>query len=115
MTVRVLTFTISQPGSDRRGFALLAPAQRYCSILWQGADRIDRRFATPGDWRAIETALTVGLPSGPLPATHPVLNVLLPRESREAYAVQYVSDRTIDVEPLEAAQRLDAELRTLAA
>lgn len=30
---------------------------RYASVLWPGADRIDRRFGTPGAWRDVTAQL----------------------------------------------------------
>jgi hypothetical protein len=61
------------------GAALVCPEARYCSVRLRGAERLDRRFATPRDWRALETEL-VSLPSGVLSSQSVLALVLTGRD-----------------------------------
>jgi len=90
-------FNLGVLGSGQAvGAAVVCPEARYCSVRSRGAERLDRRFATARDWRALEAELA-SLPSGPL-STHSVLaRVLAGRE----LDVQYLA--THDVEAASAA------------
>lgn len=38
----------------RSGKGAIAPAARYCAILWRGEHRIERRHLTGGAWKQLE-------------------------------------------------------------
>jgi hypothetical protein len=114
MPLRAITFSITDLATGRRlALALICPEARYASIAWRGADRLDRRHVTPGQWKQIELDLQLGLPSGPLEVTSWMVDVLLDAHRRRALMVQYVSVQPIEVERAEtAATVLDALLRS---
>lgn len=85
-------FTLLRPGDAAVvGLALVAPEARYCSLRARGAERLDRRFATPADWKEIEHDVA-SLPSGPLPAVSAIARVVA---SDCGLAVQYVTVQAI--------------------
>lgn len=88
------------------GAALLCLTARHCSVRALGAARLDRRFATPRDWRAIEAEL-MSLPSGPLSSQSTLARVVAGRD----LDVQYlVTEELAEVAPSEVAAVLDARL-----
>jgi hypothetical protein len=102
-------FTLRGLGSgDIVGAALVCPDARYCSARVFGADRLDRRFATPRDWRAIETELA-SLPSGSLSGQSILVRVLAGRD----LDVQYLASEDVEAPPTELVTALDAKLKSL--
>jgi hypothetical protein len=89
------------------GAAVVAPTVRYCSVRALGAERLDRRFATPQDWRAIETEL-VSLPSGPLSSQSVLARVVAGRDLDVQY---FVTEYLAELAPADVAAVLDARLR----
>jgi hypothetical protein len=65
MTITTTLFVLSLE-TGQVGLGLLCPEARYAAVLWTRATRIDRRFAQPADWAAIERELKDHLSSGPL-------------------------------------------------
>jgi hypothetical protein len=76
---------------------------RYASIVWRGAERLDRRYATPKQWKAIALDLQLGLPSLPLDATSSMVTVLLDANRGRGLVVQYMNVLPIEVERAQAA------------
>jgi hypothetical protein len=111
---RAITFAISDLATGRRlALAVVCPEARYASIAWPGAERLDRRHATPRHWKQIELDLQLGLPSGPLDATSWMVDVLLDANRRRSLVVQYVSVLPVEVVRAETASTvLDALLRS---
>ena len=100
-------FALRRPGTAALvGFALVAPEARYCSMRARGAERLDRRFATPRDWRAIETEL-VSLTSGPVLSQSALARVVAGRD----LDLHYVTSETVEAAPADVAAALDARLR----
>ena len=114
MILRALTFVISELESGAcLGYAMIVPDARYCSTAWTGAERLERRSINAADWGLLLSALKLGLPSGPLPASHAVVRMLLPSLDRRARIVQYLSDQTVDGAPGRLAEHLDGLLRSM--
>jgi hypothetical protein len=112
--MRVLTFTLADLATGRGlGHALICPDARYASIAWLGADRLDRRFVAPADWRTFLARLADHFPPTPFESTD-IVPILLPAERRAAVTVQYVADMPLDAAPERVAERLDTWLRDLA-
>ena len=102
-------FTLRAFGSgDIVGAAIVCLEARYCSVRGLGADRLDRRFATPRDWRAIETELA-SLPGGSLSNQSTIVRVLAGRD----LDVQYLATETIEAAPGDLVNVLDAKLQSL--
>jgi hypothetical protein len=103
MPLSAITFAIRDLATSRRlALALICPEARYASIAWRGAERLDRRYGTPGQWKQIELDPQVGLPSVPLDANR-----------RRSLAVQYMNVLPIEAARAEsAATVLDALLRS---
>ena len=102
-------FTLRALGSgDIVGAALVCPEARYCSVRGLGVGRLDRRFATPRDWRAIETELT-SLPSGSLSGQSTVVLVVSGRD----LDVQYLASEDVEAAPADLVAVLDAKLQSL--
>jgi hypothetical protein len=104
------TFAIRRPdGAPIDGVALVAPAARYATVYWLGAERLDRRFTDVTRWPEIERQIGAGF-GGPLPRASAVFR-LLGDVDREA-TVLFVRSRGVEVaSPAGAAAALDAVLR----
>jgi hypothetical protein len=102
-------FTLRALGTgDIVGAALVCPEARYCSVRSRSGDRLDRRFATPRDWRALETEL-VSLPRGSLSTQSTMARVLAGRD----LDVQYSASEDVEALPGDLVNVLDAKLRSL--
>lgn len=101
-------FIIADASRKLRGLALICPAARYASVRWRGADRLDRRFATPQDWRALEIDLRQPPPT-PWPPDSAVVRVL--GVGRDA-VVQYQTARDVEAETTQVTVALDTLLNT---
>ena len=91
--VTVFTFVIRDLELGRLvGLEVCAPEVRYYSVKWRQQERIDRRFASPTQWRTLEQDLGPGLPAGPMPANGTLAAVLFrgDRRSRNV-TMQYLS------------------------
>jgi hypothetical protein len=93
---------------DIVGAALVCPQARYCSVRIRGGDRLDRRFATPRDWRAIEKEIA-SLSSGPLSEQSATTRVLAGRDLE----VQYLASEDVEAAPADLVNVLDAKLQSL--
>jgi len=91
------------------GAALVCPTVRYCSVRARGTERFERRFATPADWKAIESELR-SLPSGPLPSESAIARVVAGRDLDVTYLM---IEKLADVAPGDVAVVLDRRLRAL--
>src|SRR5688500_6550398 len=67
---------------SRNAAGLVAAEARYASVRFLVADRIERAFATPAEWREIEATRQLGLPTSALPSTHGVARVAWAPELR---------------------------------
>jgi len=106
MTAALFTVRLMSSGAIV-GAALVCPTVRYCSTRLRGAERLDRRFATPRDWREIERELS-NLTSGPLSPQSALARVLAGCD----LDVQYVATEDfVEAAPAEMAAALDARLR----
>jgi hypothetical protein len=114
MSYRAITFAITDLATGRRlALALICPEAHYASIAWRGAERLDRRYGTPGQWKQIALDLQVGLPSVPLEPTSWMVDVLLDPNRRRGLVVQHMSVLPIEVERVEmAVTKLDTLLRS---
>jgi len=92
-----------------RGSGLICSEARYISILWHGASRIERGFATPALWKDIEQQIAAGLPTGPLDVTTPIARMF---REYGAQQVQWRSTSPVDAErPDQISDALDQHLR----
>ncbi len=99
-------FTLRLLGSGEvDGVALVCPDARYCSVRSRHGQRLDRRFATPRDWRALERELS-NLPRGALSDQSITVRVLTGRD----LSVQYLVSEDIEAAPADLANVLDALL-----
>jgi hypothetical protein len=114
MPLRAITFAITDLATGRHlALALICPEARYASVAWRGAERLDRRYGTPEQWKQIEMDLQVGLPSVPLESTSWMVDVLLDPNRRRGLVVQHMSVLPIEVERVEmAVTKLDTLLRS---
>ena len=111
MTLNATAFVINI--GTEQGLALLCPECRYASVLWRGADRIDRKFAGAADWQAIEREIREGLPPTVLPSSLACVRVLA---GSTGGRVQWMWGQPVEVDgPEGAAVALDAILRSLTA
>jgi len=93
---------------DIVGVALMCPEARYCSVRGRVGDRLDRRFVTPRDWRAIETELAT-LPSGSLSSQSTIVRVLAGRD----LDVRCLTSKDVEALPIDFVTVLDAKLQSL--
>jgi len=109
MTHTATVFVLTSTGTGQAvAFGLVCPEARYCGVLVRGADRVDRRFATPTDWQALEREIREGLPPTPL-GRQTACGRLLAGDA--AVTVQWMWAKLVDVgEPGQTAQALDALL-----
>lgn len=99
-------FTLRRLGSGEiEGVALVCPEARYCSVRSRDGQRLDRRFATPRDWRALERELS-SLPPGALSDQSITVRVLTGRD----LGVQYLVSHDVEAAPEALANVLDALL-----
>jgi len=69
MTLTATAFVLSLETGQVAGMGLLCPDARYGSVLWTGATRVDRRFAQPNEWQAVQRELSETMPAAALPRT----------------------------------------------
>jgi hypothetical protein len=81
VTVEAFVFNLREPRPNTLpGIALVVPGARYCSRYFMGAERMDRRFATPGDWLAVERECSK-LPPEPFARDTAIARLLLGTET----------------------------------
>lgn len=114
MTLTVFTFSLTDLDSGRSlGQAVICLDARYIAIQWQGAERLDRRYARLAEWAEIKAQLGLGLTPGPLDRHSAIAGFLTHDTSA---VVQYVSQEPIRIErPEDAVNKLDARLRNVVA
>ena len=106
------TFTIRTIETGQLvGQAVLCAEARYCSVLWHGASRPDRRFATPATWKAVLAQTAEQLQPGPLERDSAIVQLLAGRDRAAAYAVQYLWQEPADKEPADVVLELDQRLQ----
>jgi hypothetical protein len=115
ITTTALTFTLqSLQGGRLLGIGLICLDGRYASVLWTQAQRIDRRFAAPAEWRDLAREIDIGPNSGPIPATSTLVRLLAGDRVKEC-VVQRLSSESVTVErPELLSWVLDTKLRELA-
>jgi hypothetical protein len=115
MTHQALTFTLTSRSGRLLGMALVCVEARYASVFWGGADRLDRLYVSPADWKAIEQHLSLGLSPSPIPHTTSALWKVLTSNSDRPTIAQWLSVEPVTVErPELTADVLDAKLRGIA-
>lgn len=65
------------------GLGLVAIDAHYASTPLLGAERIERTFASAGQWKDLARELSIGLPSTPLSSVHVVPTVLVGDKGRD--------------------------------
>ena len=108
MTALTLTIRTIETG-QLVGQAVLCAEARYCSVLWRGALRPDRRFATPATWKAILSQVAEQLDPGPLDSA--IVQLLAGRDRASAYSVQYLWQEPVDQAPADVVLELDQRLQ----
>ena len=89
------------------GAGLIALEARYATASYFGAHRLDRRFASVGQWREIRHAFSAGLPTPPLPPVSPLVDVLLGDNAADLQ-VQWLTTTEVEIEaPGDAVTLLD--------
>jgi hypothetical protein len=112
--VTACTFTIRTLETGQLiGQAVLCAEARYCSVLWRGATRPDRRFAGIDVWKAILAQLADKLEPGPLPASSPISQLISGRDRAGGHVVQYLWQEPVDAEPMDVPQQLDLRLQVV--
>ena len=72
-------------------------------------DRLDRRHASPTEWKQIERQIAEGLPTGPLALSGVFSRVLA---GAEGHTVQWLHAMLVEAsDPLATVQALDAHLK----
>jgi hypothetical protein len=94
------------------GHALLCPAARYASVRWKGVERLDRRFASPPLWRAIDADLRIGWLRGRVDSGAMTYRLLVTEGQRGAVALQQTTEVPIDEHAHGAAAECDGYLQT---
>jgi hypothetical protein len=108
----VCTFTIRTIETGQLvGQAVLCAEARYCSVLWQGATRPDRRFATPETWKAVLSELGAQLQPGPLERDSAIALLLAGAGRVSAFSIQYLWQEPIEKEPADVVLELDQRLQ----
>lgn len=92
------------------GQAVLCAEARYCSVLWRGARRPDRRFAAVDAWKAILAQLGEQLAPGPLDRDSAIQQLLCGRDRAAGLVVQYLWQEPIDKAPADVPLELDQRL-----
>jgi hypothetical protein len=107
--VTAVLFAIMHLETGRQaGTALVCPDARYASVQWVGADRLDRRLASPALWQGVIVETMPGFDAGPLERGSAIARLLVDRSD---LVVQYVWARPLeDVAPASVAAMLDALL-----
>lgn len=106
------TFTIRTLETGQLiGQAVLCAEARYCSVLWRGTTRPDRRFAAVDVWKAILAQLSENLEPGPLPASSPIAELISGRDRAGGHVVQYLWQEPLEAEPGDVPLELDKRLQ----
>lgn len=106
------TFTIRTLETGQLvGQAVLCAEARYCSVLWRGATRPDRRFAAIETWKAVLAQLADRLEPGPLPASSPIAQLLSGPQRAGGHVVQYLWAEPVDAAPADVPLELDQRLQ----
>jgi hypothetical protein len=110
--MNAITFVLSDLDTGRTlGRALVCVNARYASIAWRGAERLDRVFVRPHEWKGIEMAIAEKLPAGALPAASPIVVALLPEDRRHSIVIQYYTQQPIQADAFDVvAAQLDGLL-----
>lgn len=95
------------------GTAVVCLEARYASVLWPGADRIDRRFGTPGTWRDVIAQLAHVAVGAKIERSSAVAQLLAGDEARSV-EMTCVDLLTIQVAPGCLAPSLDEILHEAA-
>lgn len=91
----------------RSGVGAIAPAARYCAVLWRGEHRIERRHLTGGAWKQLE--VEVADASSSVAVESEVWHAFAPNETGAEIMATSMSDVT--AAPLRVAAAIDALLR----
>jgi hypothetical protein len=93
------------------GHALLCPEARYASVRWKGAERLDRRFASPPLWRSIDADLRIGWLRGYVDTGAMTYRLLVTEAQRGVVALQQMVEVPIDEHVNGAAAACDSYLQ----
>jgi hypothetical protein len=110
MTLTAVTFAVTNPNAETIGLAVLCVEARYASMRWRGVDRVDRRFASPAEWKDMEHQLKMGLSTKPLPPAGVFARVLTGGGPDRIVRWLNVTTITVD-DPAMAVQAFDAHLK----
>ena len=87
--LRAIAFVLSDLETGRLlGHALVCQEARYVSIAHAVAGPLERLHASPQQWRAMASDLTLGLPPTPLPADGAFARLLVPDGRRRSTVLQ---------------------------
>ena len=90
-------------------WAILCVEARYCSLAVPNVSTPVRRLLSAADWKAVGIELSLGLNSGPLPASGPIAKALA-QEAGASVITQYVMGFEVDAAPLDVTRALDTRL-----
>jgi hypothetical protein len=110
--VQTFHFALTRRDTGRLvGHALLCPDARFATVLWAGADRLDRRHATPHMWKQVIGDLEIGWEKWVVAGDCSTARFLLDPDARAVVALQLISQPPIDgTTPGEIAAALDRYL-----
>ena len=114
--LRAIAFVLSDLETGRLlGHALVCQEARYVSIAHAVAGPLERLHASPQQWRAMASDLTLGLPPTPLPADGAFARCSCPTAGAEARCFSSLTELDVNpATPAETAPALDKLLRGLA-
>jgi hypothetical protein len=111
VTLNAWAFSLMNRDNALRGFGLVAPETRYASVIWLGYTGIERRHATPAQWKEIEHEFSVGLPPRPLDPSTALAGLLC---ADSGLRVEWLHATPVNVErPEDVAKALDLRLAEL--
>ena len=108
MTAWLLHLHRLDTGRDA-AWAILCVGARYCSLAVRNVSTPVRRMLSAADWKAVGIELSLGLNSGPLPASGPIAKALA-QEAGASVITQYVMGFEVDAAPLDVTRALDTRL-----
>ena len=89
------TFTLrTRERGQLVGQAVLCLEARYVSVTWTTSPYPDRRFATPAQWKAIQSDLDMKLPAAPLEDQSAIVQVMV-GDRASGVLVQYLTQEPV--------------------
>ena len=104
MSMIALAFELRWIGTGHAvASALVCPAGRYAAVRWSDSDKIDRRFASPLQWQAIERELR-DIPIRQLLGDSECCRMLVPDRARWI-TVHFLGTRRVATDALTSERR----------